>query len=101
LRDSIRVAAAGGMTRDEIVEDVVARYGEEVRLLPKRRGPGLLAWIATPLLLLVGAGLIAARLRRGQASLPPPEVTPDLTDEERARLATALSDFDDAVEVEP
>src|SRR5690606_36180755 len=46
LRDSIRVAAVQGMTTDEIVEDVLARYGEQVRLLPKKRGAGLLAWIA-------------------------------------------------------
>ena len=70
LRDTIRVAAAQGMSTDQIVEDVVGRYGEEVRLLPKRSGVGLLAWIATPILLLVGAGLVAARLKRGQHPLP-------------------------------
>ena len=59
-----------GETREEIVEGVIARYGEEVRLLPKRSGAGLLAWIATPLLMLVGAGLIIAHLRRGRTPLP-------------------------------
>lgn len=102
LRDSIRVAAAEGMSRDEIVEGVIARYGEQVRLLPKRSGPGLLAWIATPILLLLGAGLIAARLRRGQAAAAA-DYAPEegLTEEERARLAAALSEWEDSGEVEP
>lgn len=102
LRDTIRVAAAEGMSRDEIVEGVVARYGEEIRLMPKRSGVGLLAWIATPILLLAGAGLIAARLRRGQASAAAhPDEETELTDEDQARLAAALSDWEESGEVEP
>jgi cytochrome c-type biogenesis protein CcmH/NrfF len=100
LRDSIRVAAAEGMSTDQIVEDVVARYGEEIRLLPKRSGVGLLAWIATPILLLVGAGLVAARLRRGQAvAAEEAEVEEEITDEERARLTAALHDWKRSGEV--
>ena len=104
LRDSIRVAAAEGMTRDQIVEDVIARYGEEVRLLPKRSGPGLLAWIATPILLLVGGGLVAARLKRGQATAAASAAAQQenqLSEEERERLAAALSDWEETGEVEP
>lgn len=104
LRDTIRVAAANGMTTDQIVEDVVGRYGEEVRLLPKRSGVGMLAWIATPLLLLVGAGLIATRLRRGQAAAAAAADAAEedeLSEQERARLAAALSDFEERGEVEP
>jgi cytochrome c-type biogenesis protein CcmH len=104
LRDTIRVAAAEGLSRDQIVEDVVARYGEEVRLLPRRSGPGLLAWIATPLLLLLGGGLIAARLRRGQAAAAASaasQLEDRLTAEERERLAAALSEWEERGEVEP
>lgn len=103
LRDTIRVAAANGMTTDAIVEDVVARYGEEVRLLPKRSGVGMLAWIATPILLLAGAGLIATRLRRGQAAAAASADAAEedeLSEQERARLAAALSDFEERGEVE-
>lgn len=104
LRDTIRVAAADGMSTEQIVEDVVGRYGEEVRLLPKRTGVGMLAWIATPLLLLAGAGLIAARLRRGQAvarEAAEAATSAELTEEERARLTTALHDWEESGEVEP
>lgn len=91
LRDTIRVAAAGGSSTDQIVEGVVDRYGEEVRLMPKRSGVGLLAWIATPILLLVGAGLVAARLRRGQEKAAV-DAAPEheLSVAERARVEAAL-----------
>lgn len=102
LRDTIRVAAAEGMSTEQIVEDVIARYGEEVRLLPKRSGVGLLAWIATPLLLLAGAGLVVLRLRRGQAALAaePPVEQAELSDEDRTRLAAAMSEWERKGEVE-
>ena len=101
LRDTIRVAAAMGETREEIVEGVIARYGEEVRLLPKRSGAGLLAWIATPLLMLVGAGLIIAHLRRGRDSAPTPQEGGPLSDEDRGRVAAALARWEESGEVEP
>lgn len=103
IRDTIRFAAAQGMSTNEIVEDFVGRYGEEIRLLPKRSGVGLLAWIATPILLLAGAGLIAARLKRGQAAAEEAaeEAQTELSEEERARLAAALSDWEDSAEVDP
>lgn len=104
LRDTIRVAAAAGMSTEQIVEDVVSRYGEEVRLLPKRSGVGMLAWIATPLLLLAGAGLIAARLRRGQASAQAAAhaaAADALSDAEREKLAAALHEWEEQGEVEP
>jgi cytochrome c-type biogenesis protein CcmH len=103
LRDTIRMAASEGQSREEIVEGVIARYGEQVRLLPKRRGAGLLAWIATPLVMLLGAGLIVARLRRGResAAAAGPLEEPELTEEERARVAAALSRWEESGEVEP
>lgn len=104
LRDTIRMAAAAGMSTDEIVEDVVARHGEHIRMLPKRSGAGLLAWLATPLLLLVGGGLIVARLRKDGAGAPPPEeLEPEdpITDAERERLAAAMRSFEDTGGMEP
>lgn len=104
LRDSIRVAAATGMSTQELVEDVISRHGEDLRLLPKRSGVGLLAWIATPLLLLGGAGLIVARLRRGQSAAveqADAEAADTLTEEERARISSAFDEWRDSGEVEP
>ena len=95
LRDSIRVMAASGMSSEAIVDDVVSRHGERLRILPKRSGVGLWAWVATPLLLLVGATLIAVRVRRGQREAPLPAVAAPLSEDDRSELAAALRDYDD------
>lgn len=95
LRDSIRVMAANGMTTEAIVEDVVARHGEQLRILPKRSGVGLWAWIATPLVLLIGAGLIAYRVRGGQQAAPLASGNGPISDEDRLELAAALRDWDE------
>lgn len=100
LRDSIRVMAAAGWTTDEIVEDVIARHGEHLRVLPKRRGAGLLAWVATPLVLLLGAGLIIARLRSDRQQAPPPVSSASLSDAERERVAAALRAWEEAGELD-
>jgi len=96
LRDSIRVAALGGMSADRIVEDVIARYGEQVRLIPRRSGFGLAAWLLTPMALIVGGAFIAMRLRAMRQAGPAPIAAgaAALTPEERARLDAALADFD-------
>lgn len=101
LRDSIRVAAASGWTTDQIVEDVIARHGEHIRMLPKSRGAGLWAWIATPLVLLIGAGLIFARLRSDQQKTPPPNPASSLSDGDRARVAAAMREWEQTGEVDP
>lgn len=99
LRDSIRVAAMSGMSTEQIVEDVIARHGEQIRLLPKRSGAGLLAWIATPLVLLVGVGLIAARLRRDRERAPAP-VQSRISEADRARVAAALREMETTGELD-
>lgn len=96
LRDSIRVAALGGMTADQIVESVIARHGEQVRLIPKRSGFGLAAWLLTPFALVVGGAFLVLRLRAMRQSGPAPLLAGGaaLTPEERARLDAAMRDFD-------
>jgi cytochrome c-type biogenesis protein CcmH len=100
LRDSIRVAAAAGFTTEQIVEDVIARHGEQIRILPERRGAGLWAWIATPLVLLIGGGLIFARLRSDQRNAPPAAVSA-ISESERQRVAAAMQQWERDGEVEP
>lgn len=96
LRDSIRVAAAGGMSADALVEDVIARHGEHLRILPKRSGAGLLAWLATPLVLLTGVFLVGRRIgllggREEDAGAPPPAA---VSEADRSRLAAAMQRLD-------
>lgn len=100
LRDSIRMMAAQGKSAEAIVEDVLARHGEEWRAVPKRSGAGLLAWLILPLALVVGAIVLWGRIKvmRSQGPALAAADTP-VNDEERARLAAALREFEQAEEV--
>lgn len=98
LRDSIKAAAAAGQSAEGIVEDVIARHGEQWRAVPKRSGAGLWAWIAPPAMLLLGMGFVFGRLRsmRKGAAQADAGGSAQISDEERARLAAALREFDRA-----
>jgi cytochrome c-type biogenesis protein CcmH len=100
LRDSIRVLATEGMSEAELIEWMIANHGEEWRAVPKRSGRGIFAWVMPPLFLLVGVGVVVARLRREQARSQavagdaPRAASDDLSSEERARLEAALSEWE-------
>lgn len=78
-----------GATNDEILADMVARYGEFVRYRPARSGPTLWLWIAPVALLL--AGVLLPLLLFGRPGFRRAAGRPSaLSDEERRRLAAAL-----------
>ncbi|MBW3571018.1 MAG: cytochrome c-type biogenesis protein CcmH [Gemmatimonadetes bacterium] len=97
LRDSIRLAAAQGQSAKGIVEDVIARHGEEWRAVPRRSGAGLLAWLILPLALVVGGLVLWGRIKvmRTQGPARAAADAP-MSDEERARLEAALREFEHA-----
>jgi cytochrome c-type biogenesis protein CcmH/NrfF len=72
LRDSIHARALQGASSDELVEWMLADYGEEYRAVPQSRGSGLFAWILPPLALLLGGLGVVMALRRFR---PVPEHT--------------------------
>lgn len=78
-----------GASNDEILADMVARYGEFVRYRPSRSGPTLWLWMAPLALLLAGISvpllLFRRSVRRRGAGAPAA-----LSDEERRRLAAVL-----------
>lgn len=94
LRDTVRAQAAGGASVDEIVEATIARRGEQLRIVPKRSGVGLWAWIAPPGVLLAGLFVIAAWLRRSRANAAPDPSPESLSGEDRDRLAAALAEWE-------
>lgn len=97
LRDSIRVLAEGGMTSAELVEWMLADYGEEYRAVPEPRGAGLLAWLVPPLALLLGAVGLAIAIRRlslrraDRAEEGPPG---ELSEGDQARIRDALRELE-------
>ena len=93
LRDTIQTMAEEGLTSDSIVEQLIARYGEEWRALPKTRGEALLAWVVPPLALtlgVMGVVVVLKGMRRPRAGPAPAEVS----EEERSRLDAALRDLE-------
>ncbi len=83
LRQTLHQQLEQGASDDEILEYMVARYGEFVRYRPRFSGATMLLWLAPALLLLLGIGVVAMTLRR-RSDGPAPN-TP-LSAEEQARL---------------
>ncbi len=83
----VRQRLLAGDTNAQVVQYIVARYGEFVLLKPTLAGANLILWLSGPAMLLFGIGLAALWMRRrrteGQAAAP-------LSAEEDARLARIL-----------
>ncbi|MEQ9260686.1 MAG: cytochrome c-type biogenesis protein CcmH [Roseovarius sp.] len=90
LRLLVRERLLEGDSDEEVVQFIVDRYGEYVLLKPKAGGVNLVLWLAGPAMLLIGAGIGVAFLRRrAQASA---EAEAVLTEEEAARLREILKE---------
>jgi cytochrome c-type biogenesis protein CcmH len=86
LRLIIRERLVAGDTDDQVVDYIVARYGEFVLFNPRATGSNLILWLAGPALLLAGIAVAVAAQRR--------RVVPQLalTEAEEARLREILKD---------
>ncbi len=63
-RDLIREQLAQGWSDREITDYFVAQYGDRVLGAPPARGLNWLLYLAPPALILLGAGILLAKLRR-------------------------------------
>ncbi|MBL8561618.1 MAG: cytochrome c-type biogenesis protein CcmH [Gemmobacter sp.] len=86
LRVLVRERLVAGDSNDEVIDFIVARYGEFVLFEPRATGANWLLWLAGPAMLLAG-GAMAAAFIRSRRSAPVPEA---LTPEEEARLREIL-----------
>ena len=59
LKVKIRQKLAGGESKQELMNYLLTLYGEEVRAAPEYEGFGRVAWLATPLFVFIGIGLIS------------------------------------------
>lgn len=84
LRHVVRVHVAAGDSDRQIMDWMVVRYGDFIRLRPRLTWVTLLLWAAAPLAL--AAGLVAAWL--GMRRRPPPPAP--LEAAERIRLAELM-----------
>jgi cytochrome c-type biogenesis protein CcmH len=87
LRDQIREQMQRGASERDIVDYMVARYGDFVRYRPPFKATTVLLWAGPALLLLAGFVVLYLRLRRRRG-----EAQPGLSDEERSRAQALLAD---------
>jgi len=84
LRGQIREQLKGGASEQDVIDYMVARYGDFVRYRPPFEAKTLLLWTGPFLFVVLGAWLLRRRLARPQAAAP------ELTAAERARAARLL-----------
>ncbi len=89
LRLLVRERIAAGDSNRQVLDFLVARYGEFVLLKPRFELQTLLLWLVTPLALLGGALALWTFGRR--RSMNGDDTPPALTADEEARLAALMS----------
>jgi cytochrome c-type biogenesis protein CcmH len=90
MRVFIRSRISAGDSKGEIKDRLVAQFGEAVLASPRRRGLGLVAWLAPAAALVLGGGVLAWRGRRtGPADAELDSAALDDETEEAIALALA------------
>ncbi|QJF50917.1 cytochrome c-type biogenesis protein [Roseobacter ponti] len=90
LRLIVRERLVAGDSDEEVVDFVVARYGEFVLLQPTVTGANWLLYAAGPLMLILAGGIGLLYLRGRATGVAPQEAA--LSDAESARLKEILKD---------
>jgi len=93
LRREVHRMLGEGRSDEEIVDFLVARYGDFVRYKPPLDARTLLLWYGPAGLLAIGFGVLAVMLVRRRRSVADPASNP-LSPAERERLATLLDKKD-------
>jgi cytochrome c-type biogenesis protein CcmH len=91
LRNQIREQMQQGASERDIVDYMVARYGDFVRYRPPFKATTVLLWAGPLLLMLIGLVVLYRRLTRQRT-----EGAPELSERERERAAGLLRDSGDA-----
>jgi cytochrome c-type biogenesis protein CcmH len=84
LRNQIREQIVAGKSEQDVVDFMVARYGDFVLYRPPLKASTLALWIGPFVFLAAGAWMLARRLARRRPA------EPELSDAERARAAKLL-----------
>ena len=92
LRLLVRERIAGGDSDRQVLQFLVARYGEFVLLKPRFEAHTLLLWLLTPLLLLGGAVALWWHQRRRGEGTGGDAAAAQLSADEEARIARLIAD---------
>jgi cytochrome c-type biogenesis protein CcmH len=82
LRILLRERLSAGDSDAQVIDFLVARYGDFILLRPPVAWNTALLWLAPPAVLVIGGLVVVALFRRRKADAPPP-----LSEAEKARLA--------------
>lgn len=88
LRLAVRERLVAGDSDDQVIDYVVARFGEFVLFKPRASGSGLILWLAGPAMLLAGGAIAYASTRRRARETE----AEGLNAADQARLAELLTD---------
>lgn len=91
LRREVYRMVRAGKSNDDVVEFMVARYGDFVLYRPPLKAKTVLLWSAPFVLGIGGVALLLVQLRRRSAA---PAAAAPLSDEEQARLDALLENND-------
>jgi cytochrome c-type biogenesis protein CcmH len=99
LRDQIRGLIGEGLTKDEIKDELVAEFGDEILATPSTEGFDLAAWVVPGAAVAAGAGVAFVGLRRWRGARPSPgdgnaPREEPLNAEDRERLDEDLERYD-------
>lgn len=94
MRNEIREQLKSGLTDREVLDFMVARYGNFVRFRPPLDWTTIALWFGPGLLLVIGLGVLVVQLRH-RRTLAEARAVPALSDAERAALASLATGNDD------
>ena len=97
-REYIRTLIARGLTKQQILDQLVDQYGPEILATPGDDGFDLAAWIVPAAAILIAAAAIAIGLRRwrraGAVAANVATGRPEVSDDEAKRLDEDLARYD-------
>lgn len=88
LRIVVRERLVAGDSDEQVLDFLVARYGEFVLLKPRTEGWNIILWLSGPALFLMALGIGVAYVRGRSKAAAPTEA--GLSDDEAARLKEIL-----------
>lgn len=91
LRLLVRERIAAGDSDSQVIDFLVARYGEFVLLKPRFERQTLPLWLLTPLALLGGGLVLWLNVRRRKSAVPEEAGSGALSAEEEARLRQLMA----------
>lgn len=92
LRNQVRDKLRQGMSEREIVDYMVARYGDFVLYRPQMKSSTWLLWFGPFLLLVLAFGVLVVKLRQRRSAM---QQAPTLSADEHARAKSLLADGTD------